>query len=258
MEQDIIKRIETLEARVAELEKALAGGANVADNAAGKLGMKTEYNANFVIFRRNEKGEREFCMPVLRNLANSYYTQEKVYETNILDNRYATPYRNDWKIYDYTEYFLHVAVLTDGSIKNMFWLGDTLREVKLVADLAGYSYDKKIKKEKLAAELINKYGINGAAIVSNHLVTFSGEVYRLEDARNAVMDVARALQSSEFAREYIIDKPFEFDDSWGDVELVEAIYDYIQGLKRRYHDDGNKELERFKALWKELKSSKEN
>ena len=264
-----MKRMEVLEARVAKLEEALGTGeatgkaADMAASPTTKLGKKAELKVELVAFWRNEKGEREFDIPAIEYAAKDWIKDPKNpiavrMREAILEKRTASW---GYKLFASTEYELNLISLTDGSVRipSSGFLGEgTLREVKMVADMAGYPYDKKIKKEKLTAELIQKYGANDTAVISDYLLTSRGLVYKLQDARNDIMKFAQALQFPRIAEEYVIDKPFEFDDSWTDIELIEAIYDYVKVLRRRYTDDVRKDAERFEALVKETKAKLEN
>lgn len=256
--ESLVKRVDNLETRVQKLENTkvkVASASTVASVSApketndGKVGLQGEYSIRLDVYKRNENGERIF---------NLTWLEEHIKDSKETIRNYIL-HNDNYGPYIYSSFYKSLYVLTDGQIKCWSrYFGNTLREVKMVADLVGYPYDNKIRKENLAAELIQKYGANGSAVINSHLLKSNGQVFLLSEPVGIISETINVLTSDDVIKEYDIKDPFKVDTSWSDAETWKAICVYAKGLKKRYNDDFRKDAERYDAWCEEYKKKKEN
>lgn len=120
--------------------------------------------------------------------------------------------------------------LSDGKILKRYWIGDTLREVKAFANLIGYEYDQKVKKDKLVGELINKYGSNGWVLSNGQLMSSTGEVSRVNPC--GINDVLTQLRGP-YWKGYDIPETFNFAPNATDAEKLDVIINAVKNAPKK-------------------------
>lgn len=92
----------------------------------------------------------------------------------------------------------HMALFSDGKIRYIPPIGDTLREVKAFATLIGYPIPDKAKTAIFAAEIVREKGCDGVCIYSNQILYSSGLVRKIGSEVNFDRLIDEALKKSDW------------------------------------------------------------
>ncbi len=234
---EVLQKIEALEKRVAALEARFSDS-----KPSSGIGVKERLYADVTCFKRDGDGNIIFDYShsdekVIKDIYNELLAKNLQDLLKSATWDCWTPYQTGLrKRFSY-------AVLTDGTLRSLCYIGDTLREVKMVADLCGISYEKGVKKEKLTSEIIKVYnGVNGTAIAEGYLVYAAGIVNKVSDVNlNSIKDF---YNSTDFRREFIAED-VDITSGMTEAQIVKAYVDAMNGAKRRYEYSGEKEAERY-------------
>ena len=162
---DLIKRLEALETRIAKLERTSNNPSPKATNT--KLTVTKFVNLNSIRgYKFNTDGNVAFMWWTMHtNNAPKYLELLKGGDNSCILTEDIPGY--------------NLALLSDGSIKTVSRIGSTLREVKAFATLIGYSIPDKAKAETLAAAIVNEHGSDGVCISSGQMLKSNGSVFSL-------------------------------------------------------------------------------
>lgn len=119
----------------------------------------------------------------------------------------------------------------------------TVGQTRKVADMFGYQYDKKTKREALGFELVSKYGDGLWAFIGNNAVDANGVTYNflygeylydshfLDFALGKPVTLAGCVTLS--LEDYYQNEPMEFDKTWTREQIAEKLYEFYNSLVRK-------------------------
>ena len=235
MTNELTSRIEALEKRVETLEAALKDyQQNVGDgkkNTPHVIGLTDSFRKKFYLHTKDGKliwdKEEE-------NSALEYEDDFNDCKSAILSGKAFEEFYCPF-VYKYF-YTPELAKLSDGKIlKVETKIGDTLREVEAFANLIGYEYDPKVKKDKLVGELINKYGSNGWVLSNGQLMSSTGQVFRVSPCD--INDILTKLRDPDVQANLDIPETFAFAPNATDVEKLDIILNVAKNAKSKFEDD---------------------
>lgn len=230
---ELRKTIESLDSRIAKLEKAPAA-ATGGDSDKGTLSVVATHKANTLEgYKFNESGNLDF------NIGIWSHWREPKYKKDLDErlNKYAR-WREDIQnggfsgINNAYIWCAEITELSDGHFYTFSSVGSTLREVKAFATLIGYPIPDKAKTDVLAAAIVRERGGKGWCFADGQALKSTGAVYRYTrlSKQDIINKIKEVLEDSD-SHSFIIEAP----DMKGktEKELVEAYIDMFNEAKPR-------------------------
>ncbi len=254
---DLLRRIDALEARISALE---AGG-NVTAAASQPKSEKLYLEKKYIIWcpkfkytadglmeyrRSGIKGIFEDCKERSRNLAEVLQAFISDVKTKLIDNNWdGWFYEGNLSVGVYsnvlipqraTDFSLVIYLLSDGKMYYPgSYLGDDLNTLKPLAVAAGLDVPKGTRKDKLAAELVTKFGDGKTAVIAGRLVQLDGKVYELRSELSLKGILNRIQQDKNNIEEYLTPTvPLATSDTNSVKENLDAIDEYFSGLTIKF------------------------
>ena len=250
-EKELIARIDALEARVSQLEKSLASPAPVGENRRQRIFVEKDFIYKLYSRRYDSDGFFEYskdgfkaaldCLQckyddeaVKNNLLEILAHFKKDLRNNMLGSWYTpelgqrilftwfVPKKLDWEAL--------WVLLSDGRTGSKIFKGNDLNAVKSIAVIAGYDVPKGMRKDKLAAELVSKYGDGKTAVIGDYLLYADGRVFQFREGDTSGL-IRRFRDDADEIREYYKESiPLKIDESMSPKEQLEALNEYNSGL----------------------------
>ncbi|MDE6808531.1 MAG: hypothetical protein K2J42_00350 [Muribaculaceae bacterium] len=190
-------RIAQLEARIRQMEQSAKNENSVKDVKSDSLTIKKEIEWNYW-----RDLESYFHLPKLEFRFRFWYCDKEEKKKRNLEN--IEHIESGDLRYCLDKGFITapppMALFSDGKIRYIPKVGDTLREVKAFATLIGYPIPDKAKTAILAAEIVREKGCDGVCIYSNQILYPSGRVCKVGAEVNFDKLVDEALEESNWFR----------------------------------------------------------
>lgn len=118
----------------------------------------------------------------------------------------------------------------------------TVRQTRKVADRFGYKYDAKTKCEDLGWELVTKYGDGKYAFIGNKAVHACGLTYEISEIDTLYdKDVLRLAtgeavdnEGKPLLNKSYLDEPMKLDPKWTEEEIAEKLVDFYKSLHKKH------------------------
>lgn len=239
---DILKRMQALENRIAALENSVSSG--VPDNPATKTPkLKKVVDIPYVkAFHMQEKG--------IRKVAIRYKTDRD----SLKEIEHAIKY-------DYSHVFEHEGtggrtfyIFSDGSIcKEGRQLGFTIAQIRPIAEALGIPVEKNMKTDVLKNKIMMLHGVDGYAHVDGYVLTpnmgvmecFASDSFDLDDIEKSLKNEF-LMKSCGYQMK---DIPTGFST---DEERLIALARFIKGLTPHNDYDCEKELAYYREYFSKL------
>ena len=227
---DLLKRLEALEARIAKLES----GAPAAPKAkSGKLTVVEKYQpASQDGYKFTDTGTLSFDFWFA-----TYETLNSEYNTKRLQS-YACV-REELLNKDYSSHTLaksqldgeEITEVSDGNFYRMWSIGSTLREIKAFATLIGHPIPEKAKADVLAAEIAREHGADGWCFYNGQALNSRG--YVCGYAKLSKQELIKYINDaySKYHNSFIMQRPETSGKS--ERELVEGYMDMMNNATPR-------------------------
>lgn len=255
---DLLKRLEALEARIAKLESgAPAAPAGNSQQNAEKLTLVKSYWLSLSSRKYNSNGLLEFDKDCIKQVFDYYHRNynEKIQEKlqsyvsrvkeAIANCRWNSTY---WDLYMYElggkslmslspDVFRFggwsLVLLSNGKLYTKHSGGHELNDLKAVATLLNIDVPKGTRKEKLAAELVAKYGNGRYAVISGHIVSTDCWVHSLTETNVNRILIEFQQNLDKINENFNALVPLRLDDSMTNQEKLDSIVEYLDGLTRK-------------------------
>lgn len=264
---DLLKRLEALEARIAKLESGSTAGASTNKLSHVKNYDFGRYSQNYhsnglLVFDRNaikqvfdyynnidtykdkiEECLKEFVASVKRRIAQ----REWYYCPNALGSRIemlAPPDIEFKKLY---------TLLSDGNIYEYRESGSDLNALRKVATLLNFDIPKGSRKEQIGAEIVAKYGNGKYAVIADNMLSADGTVYTLSEVSITRVQTFILQQSDKIQKHFNVAVPLNINDSMTTKEKMDAISEYFAGLSAKVERaPASAQAEEFERVAKEV------
>ncbi len=114
----------------------------------------------------------------------------------------------------------------------------TVGQTRKVADMFGYKYDSKTKREALGWELVSKYGDSKWAFIGTKAVDDGGVTYDFIETDNLYNPDALAFASNKYSNaksffDLYQGTPFSVNPNWTKEQIHENLVQFIKNLVRK-------------------------